>query len=84
MHPDSRVIQLPLIDPPANQVTADHWRRIAHDLEDTVTSLCIQHTATLQEMKDRAAGYFAGLLLAYLSGGITFSVAIAVLRWVRS
>jgi hypothetical protein len=84
MHPDSRIIQLPLVDAPANAVTADHWRGIAHDLEDTVTSLSIQHTATLQEMKDRADGYFAGLLLAYLSGGITFSVAIAVLRWARS
>ena len=33
MHPDTRVVPFPLPDPPANQITAQHWKERALEAE---------------------------------------------------
>lgn len=33
MHPDTRVVPFPVIDPPANPVTANRWKQIAEECE---------------------------------------------------
>lgn len=74
MHPDSRVVPFPVIDPPANLVTANRWKQIAEDCSEQLELVQRQldaGRALVQHMAKRHADLLAATyLLGLAMGGI--------------